>query len=136
MIGKHQNTSRRMKVAGAGRNEWAMGRGLAYMVAIATCVFLIVISIAAGVWVLSQSIVDGLILLNLAVCPGLFPIGFLSLMLCGYLSDYRSEQARGILGPGSEMNLSHLMLLVFRAAILCASLSFVLRLALSPLLIP
>ena len=136
MIGKHENTSRRPPVHGVPRNNWAMGRGLAYAVAMATCVFLIGICIAAGAWVLSQSGASGLTLLMLAVFPGLFPIGFLGLMLYGYLSDYRSEQARGILGPRFQLNLSHLLLLVFLAAILCAGFMFAWRLVLSRLLIP
>ena len=96
------------------------GRVFAYQVALAICVVLVGLCVAAMWWGLSKRRPSALSLVMLALFPGLFPAGFLCLIAYGYWCDYRSEQARGILPPGFQFNLSHLLWLVVAAAILCA----------------
>ena len=93
----------------------------------AICLLLIGLCVATMWWGLADHAGGGLSLLILALFPGLFPAAFLCLVLYGYWSDYRSEQERGILGPGFQFNISHLLLLVLAAAILCAFVVFELR---------
>lgn len=104
-----------------------MGGALAYHAAMAACVLLILACAAAGVRALNDSGWNGPTLLMIAFFPGLYPGGFLCLILYGYLSDYRSEQAKGILGPRFQFHISHLLLLVFLAAIVCAFVALGLR---------
>jgi hypothetical protein len=126
-IGGNENADRRRNLRGVPPPQVARGRALAYQLAMAICLVLAGMCLGGVGWGLSVYGVKGPTLLILAIFPGLFPGGFLCLMLYGYWSDYRSEQARGILGPRFQFNLSHLLLLVFVAAILFALVVYPLR---------
>jgi hypothetical protein len=129
MVAEHEESSEKPPPRDASTERSGARRALAYHVAMAACVFLIAaVLIATGIWVVSPSGNIAQSLLMLFFFPGLFPVGFLCIVLYGYVSDYRSEQAKGTLSsPRYQLNLSHLLLIVFVAAILCAFAAFVLR---------
>jgi hypothetical protein len=124
MIAEDAKADRRRNLRGMPPPQVARGRAFAYQLAMAICLVLAGLCLAGVGWGLSEHGVNGPTLLILAIFPGLFPGGFLCLMFYGYWSDYRSEQARGILGPRLQFNLSHLLLLVFVAAILFALVAY------------
>jgi hypothetical protein len=131
MSGEHQNRKPGRDDCGAEARRYARGRALAYQVALAICVTLVGLCVAAMWWGLSEHGPSGLTFLMVALFPGLFPAAFLCLIAFGYWWDYRSEQARGILAPRFQFNLSHLLWLVLAAAILCALVVFELRIVMS-----
>jgi hypothetical protein len=123
-----RESSEKPPLTDASGKRWRTRRALAYQVAMAACVFLIAaVLIATGIRVTSPSGDIAQTLLMLFIFPELFPVVFLGLILYGYVSDYRSEKANGILPPRFQLNLSDMLLIVFVASILCAFATFLLR---------
>ncbi len=123
-MGEHGRSDRRQDSPGVAQHRYARGRGFAYQIAMATCLVLIGLCVAAAWWGFGPS---GFTLLMVVLFPGLFPAGFLCLVLYGYWSDYRSEQEMGIAAPRIQFNILHLLWLVAVVAVFSALVVFVLR---------
>ncbi len=123
-MGEHEDSDRRQDSPGVAEHRYARGRGIGYQVAMALCLVLIGWCVAAAQLGFGPS---GFTLLMVVLFPGLFPAGFLCLVLYGYWSDYRSEQEKGIAAPRIQFNISHLLWLVLVVALVCALVVFVLR---------
>ncbi len=126
-MGEHEHSDRRQDSPGVAEHRYARGRSFWYQVAMAICLLLIGWCVAAMWWGSGPFGSSGLSLLVVAVFPGLFPAGFLCLVLYGYWLDYRSEQAKGIVPPRFQFNIRHLLWLVLASAILCSLVVFALR---------